>query len=191
MIYGYARVSTLGQASRGNSIEDQREKLTAAGCEVIYSDSYTGTTIDRPQLSVLLGRLSSGDRLVVTKLDRIARTAGDGINMIRGLLDRGVSVHVLNLGLIDNTATGKLMVTMLLGFAEFERDMIVERTAAGKAVARATRPGYREGRPRLDIDQEELHDLMAKQQRGEATVAECCERLGISRSSWYNLVRAA
>lgn len=191
MIYGYARVSTLGQASHGNSIEDQREKLLAAGCDVIYTDNYTGTTIDRPQLSVLLGRLTSGDRLVVTKLDRFARTAADGIKAIRSLLDRGISVHILNMGLIDNTPTGKLMVTMLLGFAEFERDMIVERTMAGKAVARATRPGYKEGRPALKIDQAELRDLMEKQRRGDLSVGECCERLGISRSSWYNLIRSA
>lgn len=191
MIYGYARVSTIGQASHGNSIEDQREKLLAAGCETIYTDSYTGTTIERPQLSVLLGRLTSGDRLVVTKLDRFARTAADGIKAIRSLLDRGISVHILNMGLIDNTPTGKLMVTMLLGFAEFERDMIVERTMAGKAVARATRPGYKEGRPALKIDQAELRDLVEKQRRGDLTVGECCERLGISRSSWYNLIRSA
>ena len=124
-------------------------------------------------------------------MDRFARTAIQGVQTVRELFDRGVKVHILNMGLIDNTPTGKLMVTMLLGFAEFERDMIVERTMAGKAVAKATKPGYHEGRPALNIDMEEFQELAAKQRDGGVTVTECCKRLGISRSSWYNLVRSA
>lgn len=189
MIYGYARVSTTGQARDGNSLEDQTAKLKAEGCEVVYHDSYTGTKMDRPQFSELMRQLQAGDRLVVTKLDRFARTAGDGINAIRDLLKRGVSVHILNMGLIDNTPTGKLMVTMLLGFAEFERDMIVERTSAGKAVAKANNPDYREGRKEIRIDENLFSELLAKNKKGELSVSECCERLGISRGTWYNRVR--
>lgn len=191
MIYGYARVSTTGQARDGNSLEDQTAKLKAEGCEVVYHDSYTGTKMDRPQFSELMRQLQAGDRLVVTKLDRFARTAGDGINAIRDLLKRGVSVHILNMGLIDNTPTGKLMVTMLLGFAEFERDMIVERTSAGKAVAKANNPDYREGRKEILIDENLFSELLAKNKKGELSVSECCERLGISRGTWYNRVKNA
>ena len=191
MIYGYARVSTTGQARDGNSLEDQTAKLKAEGCEVVYHDSYTGMKMDRPQFTELMNLLQSGDRLVVTKLDRFARTAGDGINAIRGLLDKGVSVHILNMGLIDNTPTGKLMVTMLLGFAEFERDMIVERTNAGKAVARATNPNYKEGRKEIVLDEKLFSELREKNKKGEIGISECCRILGISRGTWYNRVNDA
>lgn len=190
MIYGYARVSTAGQARDGNSLMDQERMLRAAGCDEVVRESYTGTKIERPEFTVLLERLEAGDRLVVTKLDRFARTAGDGIKAIEGLLNRGVSVHILNMGLIDNTPTGRLMVTMLLAFAQFERDMIVERTSAGKAVARE-REGYREGRPPVEVDEVMFAEFREKQKRGEMTVCECCKGLGISRSTWYNLTRAA
>jgi len=84
--------------------------------------------IKRPQFSSLLEQLVEGDKLIVTKFDRFARTAVEGGNIIRQLLDRGVSIHILNMGLIDNSPTGRLITTILLAFAEFERDLIVERT---------------------------------------------------------------
>ena len=189
MIYGYARVSTVGQARDGNSLESQSELLRAAGCEEIYSDSYTGTKMDRPGFNELTGRLERGDRLVVTKLDRFSRTVAGGIESIRGLLEKGVSVHILNMGLIDDTPTGRLMVTMLLAFAEFERDMIVERTVTGKAVAKLNDPEWREGRKRKDIDQDVWNELLLKNRRGEMSVDACCRELGISRGTWYNRVR--
>ena len=189
MIYGYARVSTTGQARDGNSLEDQSRTLNDAGCEVIYSDSFTGTKMDRPQFTELMKVLQTGDRLVVTKLDRFARTAAGGIEYIRDLLNRGVSVHILNMGLIDNTPTGKLMVTMLFAFAEFERDMIVERTTSGKAVAKATKPDFKDGRKEIEIDENLFAELREKNQKGELSVSECCERLGISRGTWYNRVK--
>ena len=189
MIYGYARVSTRGQARDGNSIESQEQQLRGAGCEVIYADSCTGTRMDRPKFSELMGRLRSGDRLVVAKLDRFARTTSGGIETIRELLRRGVSVHILNMGLIDDTPTGRLMVTMLLAFAEFERDMIVERTSAGKEVARIVKPEYREGRRKKEVDGELLSELRRKNKKGLITVAKCCRELGISRGTWYNLVK--
>ena len=145
--------------------------------------------MDRPQFTELMGLLQEGDRLVVAKLDRFARTASGGINGIRSLLERGVSVHILNMGLIDNTPTGRLMVTMLLAFAEFERDMIVERTATGKAIAKENNPAYREGRREKAIDEKVFSELFAKNKKGEISVNECCERLGISRGTWYNRVR--
>lgn len=188
MIYGYARVSTTGQARNGNSLDDQESRLLTAGCERIYHDSYTGTKMDRPNFNVLIAKLQAGDCLVVTKLDRFARTVSGGITVIRSLLDRGVSVRILNMGLIDNTPTGRLMVTMLLGFAEFERDMIVERTSAGKEVARATKPNWREGRKAIEIDEDLFSDCRAKHDRGEMTVSECCAVLGIKKSTWYNRI---
>ena len=93
--------------------------------------------------------LKAEDTIIVTKLDRLARTTAEGSKLISDLLDRGVSVHILNMGLLDNTPTGKLITHILLAFAEFERDMIIERTQAGKEIAR-TKNGFRDGRPPID-----------------------------------------
>lgn len=191
MIYGYARVSTKGQDRYGNSLQDQMEKLQAAGCEKIFHDSFTGTKMERPEFSKLMELLRAGDVLVVTKLDRFARTAADGAKTVQALHDRGVEVHVLNMGRADNTPMGKLMVTMLLAFAEFERDMIVERTSTGKIIARANNPDWREGRKRLEVPMDILQELYKQQQAGEITVEDARTRLGISRSSWYKLCREA
>ena len=146
MIYGYARVSTKGQATNGNSLEEQENALFDQGCKEIVVEQYTGRKMDRPKFSELLEKLQTGDTLKVTKLDRFARNTEDGGRVIKSLLAKGVSVHILNIGLIDDTPTGKLIFHVLLAFAEFERDMIVERTQAGKALAR-TKAGFREGRP--------------------------------------------
>lgn len=189
MIVGYARVSTKGQDRNGNSLQDQERQLLERGCDKIYKDSYTGTKMDRPAFGQLLNELKRGDTLVVTKLDRFARTTAGGIETIKGLLDRGVSVHVLNMGLIDNTATGQLIITVLLAFAEFERNMIVERTSAGKAVARESKPNWREGRKRKDVSSNDVAEFREKCKKGELTVDECCSQLGISRSTWYSRIR--
>lgn len=137
MIYGYARVSTITQAATGNSLQDQEARLREAGAEIVVKDVFTGTKMDRPQLAKLLEKLQSGDKLIVTKLDRFARTAVEGGQLVKDLHDRGVTIHILNMGIADNTPTGRLTLNMLLSFAEFERDMIVERLQAGKAVAKA------------------------------------------------------
>lgn len=191
MIYGYARVSTKGQARDGNSLDDQEKKLREAGCVEVFHDSFTGTKMERPEFSKLMEKIESGDTLVITKLDRFARTAADGAKTIQELVGRGVNVNVLNMGMANNTAMGKLMVTILLAFAEFERDCIVERTQTGKAVAKANKPGWREGRKELEIDEERFVELMEMNRNGEKTVSECCKELGISRGTWYNRVNAA
>ena len=147
MIYGYARVSTTGQSRDGNSLEDQTNALQQYGCQKIITEAYTGKTMDRPEFQKLLNQLQSGDTLVVTKLDRFARTAIDGVQTVRTLFERGVRVHILNMGLVENTLTGNLILTVMLAFAEYERGMIVERTQTGKAVAKLD-PNYREGRPK-------------------------------------------
>lgn len=148
MIYGYCRVSTKGQAKDGNSIEAQEAAVREAGAAEIYADAFTGTKQHRPQLDKLMKVLKPGDRVVVTKLDRIARSATQGITLIDSMLNMGVTVHILNMGIMDNTPTGKLIRTIMLAFAEFERDMIVERTQEGKAIARQ-KEDFREGRPRI------------------------------------------
>lgn len=147
MIYGYARVSTTGQSAHGNSMEDQVKALQSYGCREIVTESFTGTSMKRPQFSALFQKLCPGDTLVVTKLDRFARTAIEGVSTVRELFDRGVRVHILNMGLVENTLTGNLILTVMLAFAEYERGMIVERTQAGKAVAKQD-PNFKDGRPK-------------------------------------------
>lgn len=188
MIYGYARVSTKGQARDGNSLEVQTQLLKDAGAKQIFYDSFTGTKVQRPEFDKLTSNLSSGDTLIVTKLDRFARSASQGGQMIESLINRGVTVHILNLGVMDNTPTGKLIRNVMLSFAEFERDMIVERTQEGKAIAREK--GVRvDGRPKLKVSQEKFSELFEEQQKGNITVNDACDLLRVSRSSWYNLVR--
>ena len=179
---GYGRVSSDGQERNGNSLEDQRQKLMEAGCaeEDIVLETYTGTKMDRPKFTRLVGELEPGDTLVVCKLDRFARTASEGSELVKSLLSRGVNVHVLNMGLIENTPTGRLILNVLLSFAEFERDMIVERTSEGKAIKRATDPDFKEGRPRKDIPEEFFRLL-----KSDVSVADACKRLGIHRTQWY------
>ena len=147
MIYGYARVSTTCQGREGNSLEDQRKALELYGCQEIVEEAFSGKTMDRPCFVALQKRLKEGDTLAVCKLDRFARTAIEGVQTVKDLFNRGVKVHILNMGLVENTLTGNLILTVMLAFAEYERGMIVERTQTGRAIARQD-PDYREGRPK-------------------------------------------
>lgn len=185
-IVGYGRVSGDTQERYGNGLDVQKSLLAEAGATKIYCEAYTGTKRHRPELDKLLAELKPGDTLVVTKMDRIARSAKDGIDIIDTVLEKGCSIRILNMGMFDNTPTGKLMRTVMLGFAEFERDMIVQRTQEGKAAARQ-KEGWREGRKQKEIF--DFEKFFQKQKDGELSVAECCRELNISRSTWYNRVR--
>lgn len=147
MIYGYARVSTLGQSRDGNSLEDQINALKEYGCQEIVTEAFSAKTIDRPEFQKLLSRLEKSDTLAVTKLDRFARTTIEGVQTIQDLFNRGIKVHILNMGLVEDTNIGHLILTIMLAFAEYERSMIVERCASGKSIAKQN-PNYKEGRPK-------------------------------------------
>lgn len=188
MKYGYSRVSSKGQERDGNSLESQEIKLKEAGAEKIYSDSYTGTKRHRPNLDKLLNELNPGDMFIATKLDRIARSTIQGTELISELLDRGVTVNILNIGTMDNTPTGKLIRTIFFAFAEFERDMIVERTNEGKQIAKENNPGYTEGRKPLKVDNFREYSNLVEQ--GKISVTEAAKILNISRRSWYNIKRS-
>ena len=110
-------------------------------------DSFTGTKMNRPEFNKLLELLQDGDTLVVAKLDRFARSVSQASDLITDLIDKGVRVDVCNLGVLDNSSMSTLMRNILLSFAQFERDMIVERPQEGKAIARQN-PEFREGRPK-------------------------------------------
>jgi len=178
MKYGYARVSTVQQ-----DLESQLQALKAEGCEQIFQDKFTGTKRDRPNFNKLLEILKEGDTLVITKLDRFARSTIDGIETIKELFERGVKVHILNMGLVENTPTGRLIFTVMSAFAEFERDMIVERTQEGKAIARQD-PDFKEGRPRVYSKKQIEHAITLKEKH---TYKQVEDMTGISKST---LIRA-
>ena len=186
MIYGYARVSTKTQAREGNSLEAQEKSLKMAGAEVIYKDAFTGTTADRPEFDKLMAIIEPGDTLMVTKLDRIARSAIDGSKIVNEMLGRDISVHVLNMGKMDNTPTGKLIFQIMFSFAEFERDMIVERTLEGKAIARK-QPNFREGRPRKYTKKQIEHAVSLLTDHSYTQVTELT---GISKATLARAKRA-
>lgn len=148
MIYGYVRVSTKGQLDNNSLVQQEQEILSKYSSSIIYKEQYTGATTHRPVFEKVNKELKKGDMLVVTKLDRLARTTSEGIELIEGLFNRGVSVHVLNVGLLENTSMGKFFLTTLLAVAELERNMIVERTQSGKSIAK-TKAGFKEGRPKV------------------------------------------
>ena len=145
MLLGYARVSTRAQLS-GTSLEDQRRTLLAAGCARIYEDASTGAELSRPGFAQLCAAARPGDTIVVTRLDRIARSETEAYNLVNGWVKSGVKVNVLNMGTVEDTEIGRLILHIMLSFAEFERDLITSRTQGGRAYKRATDPDYREGR---------------------------------------------
>lgn len=182
-IYGYARVSTKGQAKDGNSLESQIETLKENGAIEIYSDSFTGTKTDRPEFNKLLEVLKPGDTLMVTKLDRFARSMTQGSELVNELIKRGIKVNILNIGMMDNTPASKLIRNIFFSFAEFERDMIVERTQEGKAVAK-TKEGFKEGRPKAYTTKQLDNALsMLTVNGGKHSYNEVAELLGISKST--------
>ena len=187
MKFAYARVSTRKQSRDGNGLEEQITQLKIAGYDELIVEEFTGSTTKRPKLDALIQRLQTGDTLIVTKLDRFARSAAEGLSLINDLLARGVNVFILNMGLIDNTPIGKLITTILLAIAEFERDMIIERTQAGKEIARS-KNGFREGRPPIDQKRKDFAvDLILNQHK---TYREVVELTGLSKSTLIRAVNA-
>ena len=143
-------------------------------------EAFTGKTMEHPKFQSLLEVLQGGDTLVVCKLDRFARTAIEGVQTVRELFERGVRVHILNMGLIENTLTGNLILTVMLAFAEYERGMIVERTQTGKAVARQE-PNFKDGRPKkFTAEQIELGLSLLAQGK---TYRQITQMTGISKST--------
>ena len=177
MIIGYARVSTSGQ-----DLESQIEELKNKGAEKIYSEKFTGTRVDRPVFERVLKKLKKGDTLMVTKLDRFARNTVEAIQVVQKLFNKKIAVHILNIGIIEDTPTGRLTFNIFSAFAEFERDMIVTRTQEGKMYARMHNPNFREGRPKkYTIYQLDLAMKLLKTN----SYHEVAKKTGISVSTLY------
>ncbi|KAB2334133.1 recombinase family protein [Bacillus mesophilum] len=184
--YGYARVSTAEQ-----SLEVQIQALKEAGVSEIFKDKATGRNTKRDGLQSLLSTLDVGDTLVITKLDRIARNVKEGIQLIDELVEKGIKLHVLNMGLFDGTATSKLLRNILLSVAEWEREMILERQREGIAVAKTQ--GKYKGKPKKYTDKNPalVHalELFSNRATNGKTVKEICEITKISRASLYNIAK--
>ena len=179
MIYGYARVSTVRQVS-GNSLEEQEGQLKAEQCEIIVQEQFTGSTTNRPKFDELIAKLQAGDKLVVTKLDRLARNVVEGIEIIKKLFAKNVKVHILNITLLEDTPVGNFILTTLLAVAELERCMIIERTQAGKAIAK-TKAGFKDGRPK-SYNEHQLSHAMDLLENG-TSYTNVVEMTGISKST--------
>lgn len=135
MIYGYARVSTKEQKNGYGLEVQEKEILTKYPNIEVYKEAFTGTKLHRPVFDKLIDKLQEGDVLVVSKLDRFARNTVEGLNTIKKLLNKKVSIHMLNFGLVEDNPMGKFLITIMLATAELERNMIVERTQSGKKIA--------------------------------------------------------
>jgi DNA invertase Pin-like site-specific DNA recombinase len=181
MKVGYARVSTQDQ-----HLDLQLDALKAAGCEKIFTDEgISGSKTDRPGLNEALEYCRKGDVLVVWKLDRLGRSLAHLIEVVTGMGDRGVDFKSLQEAIDTSTPSGKLVFHMMGAMAEFERDLIRERTNAGLAAARAR--GRNGGRPQtLTSAQVAIGRSLAA--NPDLTVNQICEQLGCSRATYYRQI---
>lgn len=178
MLIGYARVSTDDQ-----NLDLQHDALHKAGCERIYSDQISGANADRAGLAKAFEMLRSGDTLVIWRLDRLGRSLKDLIQMVEHLERLGVGLKSVQENIDTTTSGGKLVFHLFGALAEFERNLIKERTQAGLSSARAR--GRLGGRPKtLDTNKRELTLRLYRERKH--TIAEICTMMGISKSTLYN-----
>ncbi len=182
MLIGYARVSTNEQ-----HLDLQLDALDKAGCEKVFTDKVTGTKVARPGLDEVLSHLRNGDTFVVWKLDRLGRSIRHLIDTIQALNERGVGFKSLQESIDTTTSGGKLVFHIFCALAEFERDLIRERTQAGLSSARAR--GRKGGRPKsLSKKQEQQAHVLLKD--SSVSIGEICKTLKISRSTLYRYAAA-
>jgi len=186
MKFGYARVSTKEQ-----SLNLQLDALKKAGCKPqnIYQEQISGAKSERPQLQALLNKLRAEDELVVWKLDRLGRSIKDLIKLVTTIQDKGAAFHSIQDSINTATPTGKLTFHLFAALAEFERDIIRQRTKAGLEAARAR--GKKGGRPK-GLSQKAKHTAMIAERlykEGELSTKEICEQLSISKMTLYSYLR--
>jgi DNA invertase Pin-like site-specific DNA recombinase len=180
MLIGYARVSTNEQ-----NLDLQRDALTKAGCEQIYTDQVSGTTARRPGLEQVFSHLRSGDTLVVWRLDRLGRSLKHLIDTVNDLQERHIGFKSLTESLDTTTSGGKLVFHIFGALAEFEREIIRERTNAGLSAARSR--GRSGGRPKA-LTEKQVQQLMQLAADPNNSVEEICQTFGISRMTFYRYV---
>jgi DNA invertase Pin-like site-specific DNA recombinase len=180
MLVGYARTSTVGQIA---GFEAQQRDLDGVGCEKLFSEQVSSVA-EREQLNACLEFIREGDHLVVTKLDRLARSMRDLMDIVGMIDDKGAHLRILDMQLDTSTATGKLMLNLLGSVAEFERSMMLERQREG--VAKAKAEGKYKGRVPTAIRQTDRVVAMAVQ---GSTSAQIVDALGISRTSVWRIMK--
>ena len=183
MEIGYARVSTGEQM-----LNLQLDALQSAGCDKIYQETASGAKADRPVLEEVLSYIRAGDTLVVWRLDRLGRSLEHLIDVVAALAERGVGFKSLTEQIDTTTPGGKLIFHVFGALAEFERDLIRERTQAGLAAARAR--GRLGGRPKKLTDPKQLELARSLYAGGQIDVATICRTLGISRATLYRAVKS-
>ena len=181
MKIGYARVSTDDQ-----KMDLQRDALTAAGCEKVFTDTASGAKAERPGLADALAFARKGDSLVVWRLDRLGRSLPELVKIVGELEAAGVGFESITEHIETSTAAGRLVFHVFAALAEFERRLIVERTVAGLAAARTR--GQKGGRPGLPAEKIAAIQALAASGHGPAEV---CKALGIGRSTFYKHTRNA
>lgn len=182
MLIGYARTSTTEQLA---GLDAQLRELRAAGCEKIFSEQLSSMA-DRPEFGRAMEFAREGDTLVVTKLDRLARSVGKAWEVVEALEKKGVGLRILSLGgepVDTRSATGKLILTIFAGFAQFEREMMLERQREGIAKAKAEGV-YRGRKPTARAKADDAKKLHAEGK----TVTEIAKVLGIGRASVYRAI---
>lgn len=185
-VVGYARVSTAEQELSG-----QLAELEAAGCVQVFTDTISGGVgSERPGLAECLSSLSAGDTLVVWRLDRLGRSLSHLAGLMGELRERQVGVRSLRDGVIDTTtASGELIFHIFAAIAQFERELIRERTMAGLAAAKAE--GRVGGRPTVSPDCPKAQMVKALHEKSELSPAQVCAELGIAKSTYYRYLKLA
>lgn len=184
MKIGYARVST-----RDQKLDLQIDALKNAGCEKIFSDVISGASKERPNLNAMLEQCRTGDTIVIYKLDRLGRSLIHLVNLVNKLMEDGIHLQSLTDNIDTSTSQGKLMFNVFASLAEFERDLIRERTQAGLKAARAR--GRLGGRPKgLSKEAEATsYAAAALYRERKLSVQQICDRLGISKMTLYKYLR--
>lgn len=182
MLVGYARTSTFDQVA---GVEAQERDLLAAGCEKVFREQVSSVDVAaREKLASALDFLREGDTLVVVKLDRLARSVAHMHDVLQRITAKGAALKILNMGIDTNTPTGKLMLNVLGGVAEFEREIMLERQREG--IQKAREAGKYKGRaPTAQRRKSEVEALVS----AGVGPTEIAKRLGISRASVYNILR--
>jgi DNA invertase Pin-like site-specific DNA recombinase len=181
MLIGYARVSTNEQ-----NLDLQRDALKKAGCEQIYDDQVSGTKARRPGLEETYSHLRPGDTLVVWRLDRLGRSLRHLIDTVTDLQEKQIGFKSLTESIDTTTSGGKLVFHIFGALAEFEREIIRERTQAGLQAARAR---GRHGGPKYKLTKRQV-DIARQLWESKTPVKEICETLGISRATFYRYVKS-
>jgi DNA invertase Pin-like site-specific DNA recombinase len=179
MKYGYARISPGGKSE---SVEAQARQLTKAGCKKVFRDVHvSGAKANRAQLRRVIDQLDAGDVLMVTRLDRLARSTRDLLNTLAAITDRKAGFRSLTDTWADTTTShGRLMLTVLGGLAEFERDLIRARTGEGRA--RAVERGVKMGRPpKLTLHQQQ--EAIKRRDQGEETLTDIARSYNVSAAT--------